>query len=72
MDRLAVLARHLGGPTPPLDAASAAAPSPTAAASPASPPLAAFCPDALHRFITPDNFELRAAIKAFLKVSGVE
>ena len=80
MDRLAVLARHLAAapgaattPTPSSSTAVAAAPtaaavtpSPTAAAAPSD--LGAFCPKALHRFITPDNYELREAVKAFLKV----
>lgn len=65
MDRLAVLARHLVAQE---DTTSPALlkPSPTAAAAPSD--LGAFCPKALHRFITPDNYELREAIKAFLKV----
>ena len=64
MDRLAVLARHLGAGGSDAQGTTTLVPSPTAAAS----SLGAFCPHALHRFITPDNFELRQAIKAFLKV----
>ena len=64
MDRVSVLAGHLAG-----GRSTAVAPAPTAAAAAdAAGDLAAFCPRTLHRYMTPENYELRQAIKDFFKV----